>query len=156
MEDTYPADLHPLDLAYCDACLWPPHHPKWEKLFAEVLSQAKRLTKSEDAAAEAVAVIVEKIEQFRPKTIRSFSRWVMSICRRSRLAGYRANRAIAYTAPEDDDDNGYLRDCSRLPARIRQIAEWLAQGYSLQEIASILRIKPSSVRKIIHRYVSQK
>lgn len=129
----------------------------YDALLLGVLAHAKRSIRDEDLASDVVVVVLSGIERFTRATPDGFSRWVSTIVRRTRAAGYRtaATTNSRYVdadcdsiAPADD----YYLELGELPANLKLVAELIIQGYSIKDIAPMVGTSPNTLRQRLWRH----
>jgi len=118
---------------------------------AIVLSHAKRLTGDEDAAADATLYVIQNLHRFVRQKANSFSHWIFSICRRRRLESYRRRDHEEFIDETYPSDEGEYRDYSLLSPSLRSIAQDLASGKTIDELAAKEGVEPASIRRRILR-----
>lgn len=127
------------------------------KLLRAVRTLAMRMMRrDEDAVQDALLVIHEKLPSFRPEDHAKFSWWTRSIISRVRKGSVRdvIRRREDQFADERDYESGSsheFQDLTTLTDDMREIAVLLLSGFSIQETAVHLKIKPDSLSKKVRR-----
>ena len=108
---------------------------------------------AEDVAQDIAILVLGKLPEFKPATEASFSHWIAAIMRRKRLSGYRDHKHISSEAlPEPEPATEHYQDISELPPGIKEAASYILQGYSIEQSAALMKLKPGTLRKRLHAY----
>jgi DNA-directed RNA polymerase specialized sigma24 family protein len=145
-----------LDASFITFSAYPTQH--WlDQLLGVILRAARSWTRHDDeATSDAVTTIFEKLSSFKLQHPSGFSRWVSSVCARTRKRVYLARMEREGRATEFDEemssepDDSYI-DLSEMNAFERDVATRIIAGSTFAEAAHDLGMTHGSLRQKLFR-----
>ena len=108
---------------------------------------------ADDLAQHLTTLVWQKLNDFQPDgRPLSFTRWISTITRRTRLDAYKKQIPTSDGLIEHAVEDHHYIDIADLPADMKEVATSLLHGYSIKDTAQRMNLKEGTLRKRLHAF----